>query len=500
MKKIFCIFKHSIDDKKGIRPQAITNINIIEEEGKYPIATIYIDKNYSDKIDYQNLCNCVFCDITNDDILLFKGKISDVVCKDDEIVIKVIAYINESRSNIEYSHNDFLEKFKQENPDLFTKVTIKEFMKTGEVVLSKIRNPSLFPIEIDKFVIDKTLKLEKFVDMPISKINLSLKAAWISKREGMIPISRRIENRFKMARINTITPKKLENSWPEFGYRIRSKGAVATKYVIASSRLRETELKQYAPLKINDSIPELKILKHIYDNRLLISWDFEQYMNEIINVNIMSNLQHGVCKSLNINLHNVQEYLENQYERSFFRSSNGTDILNAIIKSVADFMVNSWRNIEICCDLCANEITNNLSCKDWISFRNTKYKVTKIEREINNQENLIKIKAMTFSVDMSNYQNIKEIVLPKEENIKQEDVIEDIVVHNEADTQYEKLKKFIAANKDKMNKNNYKAMINTFLNENQTSIQIVTKPLKIEHCEKKIIEPINIYFANGAVQ
>ena len=497
MKKIFCIFKKSVDDKKGIIPKSVININIIEEEGKYPIATICIDKNYFEQIDYQNLFNCAFCDIIKDDILLFKGKISDILCKDEEIIIKVVVYITESKSNIGYSNNGILEKFKQENPDLFTKVTTKEFMKTGEIVSSEIRNPSFPLIEIDKFVIDKTLKLSKLVDVPISEIKLSLKAAWISKREGMIPISRKIENRFKMARINTITPKKLENSWPEFGHRIRSKGVVATKYVIASSRLRETEFEQYAPLTINDSIPKLKILKHIYENRLLISWDFEQYMNEIININIISNLQNGACKSLNINLHNVQEYLENQYERSFFRSSNGKEILNAIIKSVADFMANSWRNIEISCEVFENEVTNNLSCKDWISFRDKQYKITKIEREINNQKNLIKIKAMTFSIDMFRYQNIKEITLPKDKTIKQEDVVEDIVVHNEADIQYEKLKKFINENRAKMNKNNYKSMINKFLNENQTSIQIVTKPLKTEHCEKKIIEPINIYFSTG---
>ena len=50
---------------------------------------------------------------------------------------------------------------------------------------------------------------------------------------------------------------------------------------------------------------------------------------------------------------------------------------------------------------------------------------------------------------------------------------------------------------NKINKNNYKSLINSFLHENQTKIQIVTRPLKTEHCEKKVIEPITVYFCNG---
>ena len=238
-------------------------------------------------------------------------------------------------------------------------------------------------------------------------------------------------------------------------------------------------------------------------NRLLISWDFDQYMNESVAVRILSgaNMQRGRSKILNINLRNVQEYIENPSCTSFFRSENGMAILNAIVKSIGDFMALSWRNIEIWCELIEDATIANLSCKDWVKLQDKIYKVTKIEREISPGKNVIKIKARAFSAEIPANQSMQEIVLPKEETtiLTPEDIVEDILVSNEADVQYEKLLNFISKLKaeNKINKNNYKGLINGFLNEHQTKIQIITRPLKTEHCEKRVVEPITVCFCNG---
>ncbi len=397
-------------------------------------------------------------------------------------------------------------------------------MKTGEKVESNILEPIDRPIDIEKDIIDKTLKLEKSNDLPLCEINLEIKSAWIAKRDGDINLSAKIENRFKMAKVNTLTPKKLEDSWPEFGDRICGSAGKSTKYTVGRSRLREIENRNMPGITIDSTIPQLKFTKHIYDNKLMISWDFEQYMSETINMNIINNFASGskkvyssalntldqlnlnICKNkknLNINLKNVQEYLERPYENSFFRSKNGKLILNEILESVGNYMALSMRNIEISFEIFETEEFQNLSCKDWIKFRGMNYKITQIEREIDANFSKLKIKARAFSENLPKKNFIENIELPAEEKVDlhAEDIISDITIQNESEKQYEKLLDFISEQKrnKKINKDNYRSLISKFLNENQTKIQIIAKPLKTEHCEKKFINQGNVYFCGGHV-
>ena len=500
MSKIVCTFKMSESGTSGVDAKTIQNIYLLEQEGEYPKAVIRMNIS-----EYQALKSFEFCDITRDEKLFFKGKICSLTLMGETMEFELTTDIkgDSCSEKIRRESADIVEKFKEENPELFTKISTEEFLRTGESVSANIKSPENYPIEIDNNVVEGTLSSRKVLDAPISEVNLSLKAAWISKRQGMVPISTKIEKRFKMSRINTLTPKKLENSWPEFGERIRSNGTTATKYMIASSRLRKSSVQAFPSVVIDDSIPKLRLKKHIYENRLLISWDFEQYMNESIRIRILSgtNMSQCRCKNLNINLRNVQEYVEKSDSTSFFRSKNGTAILNAIAKSIGDFIVLSWRNIEISCELIEDTRVANLSCKDWVKLHDKTYKITKIEREIGSGKNVVKIKARTFSSKAPANHSIPAIVVSKEETkiLTPEDIVEDILVSNEADTQYEKLLNFISKLKaeNKINKNNYKALINSFLNENQTKIQIVTRPLKTEHCEKKVVEPITVCFDNG---
>ena len=500
MSNIVCIFKMSDSSNSAVEAKTVQNIYLLEQEGEYPKTVIRMNSS-----EYNDLKSFEFCDITRDKQLFFKGRICSLTLMGEIMEIELTSDIKGDfcPEKIRRESVDIVEKFKEANPELFAKISTEEFLRTGECVSAKIKAPESRPIEIDNKVVKNTLVFKKALDAPISEVNLSLKASWISKRQGMVPISTKIEKRFKMARINTITPKKLESSWPEFGDRIRFNGTKATKYMIASSRLRESSIRTFPSIVIDDSIPKLRIDKHIYENRLLISWDFDQYMNESVAVRILSgaNMQRGRSKILNINLRNVQEYIENPSCTSFFRSENGMAILNAIVKSIGDFMALSWRNIEIWCELIEDATIANLSCKDWVKLQDKIYKVTKIEREISPGKNVIKIKARAFSAEIPANQSMQEIVLPKEETtiLTPEDIVEDILVSNEADVQYEKLLNFISKLKaeNKINKNNYKGLINGFLNENQTKIQIITRPLKTEHCEKRVVEPITVCFCNG---
>ena len=198
-------------DTSGIEAKTVQNIYLLEQEGEYPRAVIRLDRS-----DYKAIKSFEFCDIMRNNELFFKGKVSSYTFENEEMEIELTSDIKGDfcPEKIRRESADIVEKFKKENPELFTKISTEEFLRTGEKVYSEIKKPTEAPIKIDNKVIDGTLKIKKSIDTSLSEINLMLKAAWISRRDGMIPLSTKIEKRFKMSRINTITPKTSERYFP----------------------------------------------------------------------------------------------------------------------------------------------------------------------------------------------------------------------------------------------------------------------------------------------
>ncbi|MBR1480269.1 MAG: hypothetical protein IJ599_05300, partial [Alphaproteobacteria bacterium] len=474
-----------------------------------PHAAIHLDSS-----EYGTLRGFEFCEIRRDGVLFCKGRVKTLLLEGSAMQIELTTDLGDPTEPPakRFEGSSMLLKFKNDNPDLFTQISREEHSLTGDRLTSDITEPTEPPVAVDDDIIDDTLHIEQANDLPIDELDLELKASWIAKREGDLNLSAKLENYFKMGRVNTLTPRKLEDAWPEFGDRLTSYGTRATKYVITRSRLRLVERLPTPTISIDPTIPRLNFSKCVYDNKLRISWDYEQYTTETLQLQILNDLSKHRReappnkKTLRINLKNVQEYLSSPYESSFFRSPNGDAILNAIVQSIGNYMALSERNVEVSFEALENERLSTLTCKDWITIKGERYKITQIERSITCYESRIKIKARAFGAKLPPGTGfLTKVILPPEQKkpFSPGDVIRDIVVQNEADTQYEKLLKFISeqkANKT-INKSNYKALISKFLHENQTRIQIVTIPLKTEHCEQKIIPPVTLHFcANMPLQ
>ncbi|MDR2458774.1 MAG: hypothetical protein LBD43_01615 [Holosporales bacterium] len=473
------------------------NLHIIEQEGKIPKATIEYDIQ-----DYEYLRQFDTCRIIQDGTAFFNGIITALVVNTDTVSVELSAIGDGSpQSSKQLSEDDdVIDRFKIENPDLFVSILSGETLRTGDVRKSNmlIQQSDRIP-SLDGKIVADSLKIRRLKDMPIGEMNLEILCSWISKRNGSVTLSSQIGNRFRLGKVNTLTPKKLTDSWPRFGDHLAS-NARPTRYFVSTSRLAKNDELPLPPVIIADDIPRLTLKRYSFDSRLGVAWDYDQFMTEILTMTVLN--QHAPRankKAMRINLKNVQEYVDNDDCYSFFRSKNGRMILDEIQKSIGAYIALSMRNIEISCDIIDTDNMINLDCTNWVSIGGITCKITGIERQISPFEHHIKIMARGFEDTIASDNLISPARLDDAEVISPriEDVIRDIVVQNESDTQYEKLLSYIAEQRrlNRITSRNYRRLISNFLNENQTKIQIALKPLKTQHCEKRTIalEPVHMF-------
>jgi hypothetical protein len=484
MSKIEFIFK-TYETETTISITTAKGLYLLEKEGFPPRTLIKFSND-----EYKKIKNFDYCEIYREDVLFFRGDIHSTTTCGDEAEIELSTMYGEEPIKERKSSPSIIEKFKLENPDLFTPISSREIDRLGNAVDANLVNPNEDVIEFDDEIIADTIKFEKSNELPIGEIDIEIKASWISKREGDVSLSTRVENRFKMARVNTLTPNKLINSWPEFGDKL-SRNNKTTKCFISRSKLRETGVVKMPPIVIDGAIPPITLSKHVFDSKLMVSWNYDQYITEILSMKILNTLAKTKNrKNIKINLKNIQEYIKESNQCSFFKSEDGQLILNEIQSSVGNYIALSMRNLEVTFEIPDCDKSRKLSCRDWIKVDGKNYKVIQIERNISAFENTVKIKARGFETTLPNNNFIEKIVLNAEAPNHHEDVIQDIVVQNDSEAQYEKLLDYISSLKksNQITKDNYKHIITKFLNDNQTKIQIVVKPLKTEHCETRFVK------------
>ncbi|MDR1609376.1 MAG: hypothetical protein LBR78_00775 [Holosporales bacterium] len=466
----------------------VLNLQIIEQEGKIPRAIIEYDIQ-----DHERLKQFDTCRIIRDGITFFNGIITAFVVDTDTVSVELSAAGNDPPQDNQLSPDDVIGRFRAENPDLFVSASSNEILRTGEIRTSSLltKQPGRIP-SLDNRIVADSLKIRRLKDMQIGEMNLEILCSWISKRSGSITLSSQIGNRFRLSKVNTLTPRKLIDSWPRFGDHLAS-NARPTRYFVSTSRLTKNDELSLPPIVIADDIPKLTLKRYSFDSRLGVAWDYDQFMTETLTMTVLNQrVTRANKKFMRINLKNVQEYVDDDNCHSFFRSKNGRMILDEIQRSVGAYIALSMRNIEISCDIVdTDNTTTNLDCTHWISIKGITCKITGIERKISPFEHRIKIMARGFENTLASDIPIHPVCLDDVEVVSPriDDVIHDIVVQNESDTQYEKLVGYISEQRrlNRITSGNYRRLISNFLTENQTRIQIILKPLKTQHCEKRTI-------------
>lgn len=374
-------------------------------------------------------------------------------------------------------NDELIRKFRYENPDLFQ----PEIYKSNKEPICNI----------DQWIIKDTLKTKINKSQLISVVNLHIKASWLRCVYGQIDLTNKLKFALLGRPLETFTPNKLNNSWfKTFDLLRTDKSARQTKYFISHSKLIEEST---VPVTFSD---KFTLNRTAFNYELSLGWEYEQLENEEIQCKIINNNgpQHNV-KDITIDLHNVQEYLPDAYKQSFFKTNVGLKICNIILNEIIKYIKNSMYNIyvQFRMPICAD--TPRLSLYQPIKINNTDLYVRELEYIYEDNGNYINVTCVGSKYKTTNDNEDFCLVLPdiSSKIIRSKDIIDKIIIQNDADTQYLKLIKFCANTKGKRHEI-MKKEINDALNKYQTRVIIKTRPLKTSYTNKTVYEtiPINL--------
>lgn len=479
--------------KEIFKTEDVLDILIKEKEGESPRLEATFPISMFSQIDL-----CTHCSMLINDIVVFNGKILEVTTNLSCCSIFIDGASGQKAQEIKNTIPGFMNLFSDENSELSSSLEICQYNKVGEMLNTSVIVPDNV-LEITDEIVKDSLEIKKTNKNVISDIDLEISASWISRVEGDIDLSSKIAKRFKLGKINTLTPNKLVDSWPAFGDKIsNSSNSRQTKYYIGHSRLIHDQLSRAAnkEIEIFEDMPKLSLKHEFFDNKLTLSWGFDQFRTETISSKIINcNGKNGISRKIRVNLKNVQEYVEDIYDDSFFTTDIGGQIIEYIYKMIGDHIIFSMRNIELSFEInldCNADFISSLGPHKWLKIKDHVAKITEIDYKISKDQKIIKIKAAAFE---KGFKSINQILKPPKlekfvkKDLAPDDIIHDIVIQNEAEDQFKRLANYISELKmlGQIKKNNYRKLILNFLNENQTKINIIAKPIKIQHCEKKVV-------------
>lgn len=462
MNNITCI----INDSLTITSNNIISFRLENNSNNKLEANILVSKSLYNKI-INNSKNSSKFKILINNKQYFDGILKSLQIENNYITITAI-YNNQNIdkvSNNNSKEDNLINKFKLDNKMLFQ----NRNNYNNKNVISNIND----------IIINNSLKINIDKLLPISELELSISASWNKLCTGYCDLTNKINSKLKDGLINTLTPNKLIRSWPKIFDRLitNNKGVLKTKYFITHSKLEK-----YDTNRVNINNKQIKLNENKFKCNLSVGWEYSQFTTENIYCKIINNeVQNNNKQVLNINLHNVQEYIDDIYSNSFFKSKLGNKILNIIICEVKQFIINSMQNITISFQIQIDKFSEELNINNFVKVNNYTVVIKKIELSFVQNKNIVTITAIGSEYDKA-FTNAKlqNIVISNTNNNDDNiiDVLEDIDIINTADEQLSKISN-IEDHKE----------INNILNENPTKLIITLKPIKTEHNK---IENINI--------
>ncbi len=515
MHYIKCIFNNNLI----IDYSNIISFSLEKYENNLLKANIVICK----KLNNELIACSTFCKILINDKEYFKGDVKSIQIEND--YIRIVAsnidnnifklnnsanynllennklHYNSSETNIINNNNTehykkLIEKFKINNPLLFQHRN-NNGINNDEIVTDIANN-----------IIKDSLIINIDKSLPISELDLNISASWNKLCSGHYDLTNKIKNQLKNGLISTLTPKKLIKSWPKLFDRLinNNKNILKTKYFITHSKLEEVSNNLV-------NINNIKIQESSFDFKLSVGWEYYQFITENLHCKIFNDaVKNSNNQVLNINLHNVQEYIEDNTCNCFFKTEVGNSIANIILCEVKQFIINSMQNITIQFQIPFEEslkINQKIKINNYIGIINKieifiKSKrniatITCIGSEYNNALTNATLQDMQYSTNIAKLHNSKKDadyntprintvnknidLYDKEQNTRDNiiDVVESINIINNSNEQMPKIKSITDFHQ-----------INNILNENPTKLIIKLKPIKTEHNEIENIDMGNI--------
>lgn len=494
MTNITCVFYEN-NKKHTINKNNIVSVKINSKQ-----ATVVIMSNsHFDNMQFH------YCEISTD-LIKFIGNVIEINC-DKQTCTYLVEALGQEQHIYEVDKTDTLmQKFCQENPDIFQPRCLKLNRE---------------PINIDNWI--ETLNVSVNQKSPIKTVNLRIKASWLKSVYGRVDITNKLRYILLGKTLATITPNKLMHSWfKTFDFLQKT----SRQYFIAHSKLTE---ERSTPITFDK---KLTLKKSEFKYELAVGWEYEQLETEEIQCKITNNaiafppitdelikntLITDECnseqpatvnsisdkttvnkaKEILIDLHNIQEYLPDTYQQSFFKTDVGKKISNLILREIIEYMKNSLDNImvqlrvPICSDLPQLLLYQPIKLYDYIVY------IKELTYVYTANANYMDVTCIGSQYKPITINNEVSLVLTKDEtrNITVDDVIDKIIIQNDADTQISKLHDFITKSTcENGSTKDLKTSVNDFLNKYQTKVIIKTKPLKTSYMNKTVhvAMPINL--------
>lgn len=464
MYNIKCIFNNNLT----ITSNNIINFSLENDSNNKLEANILVPKSLYNQIINNNKNTCE-CKIFINSKKYFDGIIKSLQIENNYINITAIHNNNIEINKINNNRKEdiLINKFKLDNKMLFQR-------------RNNYNNNSIIP-NINDIIINNSLKINIDKLLPISELDLSISASWNKLCSGYCDLTNKIKNKLKDGLINTLTPNKLVKSWPKIFDRLitNNKMVLKTKYFITHSKLEE-----YNTNKVNINNKQGYLNKTAFKFNLSVGWEYSQFTTENVHCKIINNeVQNNNKQILNINLHNVQEYIEDVYYDSFLKSKLGNSILNIIICEIKQFIINSMQNITITFQIPMDKFSEELNINNFVKINNYTVVISKVELSFVQNKNIATITAIgsDYNKAFTNSELTNIVINNKNNDYNIVDILENIDIINTADEQLEKINNI----EDIKN-------INNILNENPTKLIITLKPIKTEHNKIENVDIGNI--------